>query len=722
MIGSRLLFSGYRIGFKGKPLHAGFLGQDVLLVHDEAHLEPAFQKLIEEIESEQRERERVEELPWRKLLVMALTATARSEDANKNNTFELTDSERNPPPEIPDPPSAPLHVAWRRLKAGKTIHFVTVDDEEKIAEVISHLALSNKFKGSNKAILIFVQNVKNVEKIVVKLENERVRQLTGTMRGLERDELPKDTIFARFLPPSNRPQGVTPAEGTVYLVCTSAGEVGVNISADHLICDLTTFESMAQRFGRVNRFGDCTDTEIHVVYPKDFDTEDPYEQRRKKTLDLLKRLNGDASPAALSRLDPKARQAAFAPTPTMLPVTDILFDSWALTTVREKLPGRPPVEPYLHGIAEWQPPETYVGWREEVGLITGELLERYKPQDLLEDYPLKPHELLRDISSRVFDRLKKLKAGAEAPVWLTSDDGSVQVTTLERLIEAGKEELYYRTVLLPPKAGGLENGMLVSDSEHANDVADQWRDDQGHPWRIRVWDDDPMPDGMRLIRTINVRPEADEFEEEGEAPGRRLWHWYERPGRADTEGSQSAQKPVLWQVHTDDVVRNATAIAKKLLPEDLRQAVILAARWHDFGKRRKLWQRDIGNPQPENRLAKSGGRMRPRDLSPFRHEFGSLLDVESEPEFLHLSNDMKDLVLHLIAAHHGRGRPHFPQEEVFDPEPKGRDAAAIAAEVPRRFARMQRKYGRWGLAYLESLLRAADYAASANPSAFVEDV
>ena len=38
MIGSRLLFSGYGVGFKAKPLHAGFLGQDVLLVHDEAHL------------------------------------------------------------------------------------------------------------------------------------------------------------------------------------------------------------------------------------------------------------------------------------------------------------------------------------------------------------------------------------------------------------------------------------------------------------------------------------------------------------------------------------------------------------------------------------------------------------------------------------------------------------------------------------------------------------
>ncbi len=44
------------------------------------------------------------------------------------------------------------------------------------------------------------------------------------------------------------------------------------------------------------------------------------------------------------------------------------------------------------------------------------------------------------------------------------------------------------------------------------------------------------------------------------------------------------------------------------------------------------------------------------------------------------------------------------------------DVALIASEVPRRFARLQRKYGRWGLAYLESLLRAADYAASAAPS------
>src|SRR5205823_11491958 len=100
---------------------------------------------------------------------------------------------------------------------------------------------------------------------------------------------------------------------------------------------------------------------------------------------------------------------------------------------------------------------------------------------------------------------------------------------------------------------------------------------------------------------------------------------------------------------------------------------------------------------------------------------GSLLDVEDASEFRQLDDELKDVVRHVIAVHHGRGRPHFPTNEAFDPEPKGHNADEIAAEVPRRFARLQRKYGRWGLAYLESLLRAADWAASAKPSEFVED-
>ena len=94
------------------------------------------------------------------------------------------------------------------------------------------------------------------------------------------------------------------------------------------------------------------------------------------------------------------------------------------------------------------------------------------------------------------------------------------------------------------------------------------------------------------------------------------------------------------------------------------------------------------------------------------------MDIAGQKAFTDLRFEQQDLVLHIIATHHGRGRPHFPADEAFDPEPNGRDANAVARVVPRRFARLQRKYGRWGLAYLESLLRAADYAASASPSKF----
>ena len=96
---------------------------------------------------------------------------------------------------------------------------------------------------------------------------ERVGILTGTMRGKERDELIKTPVFQRFLPPSDSSPAEEPTvEGTVYLVCTSAGEVGINMSGDHLVCDLSTFDSMTQRFGRVNRFGKRTETEIDVVH------------------------------------------------------------------------------------------------------------------------------------------------------------------------------------------------------------------------------------------------------------------------------------------------------------------------------------------------------------------------------------------------------------------------------------------------------------------------
>ncbi len=580
MIGSRLLFSGYGCGFKTRPLYAGFLGQDSLIVHDEAHLEPAFQRLLKEVVDEQKRSN-----DFHPIKVMELTATSR----DSCEVFELTDDDR-------------IHPEVRkRIDAKKNLYLHETRKASKPAEAISEKALDLGKKHSGATILVFVSSVEDVDKVTKKLPKDSWEQLTGTLRGLERDRLVQKPIFQSFLPGSDP---VEPAKGSVYLVCTSAGEVGVNISADHLVCDLTPFESMAQRFGRVNRFGDREDTEIHVCHPEAFQGKDPLCNVRQLTLGLLQKLKGDASPANLGALDQNERQAAFTPPPIFLPTSDILFDAWSLTTIRDRLPGRPHVEPYLHGIADWQPAETYVAWRQEVDEIGGELLEKFPPEDLLEDYPLKPHELLRDRSKRVAEHLAELaKRCPESPAWILEDSGRIQVLALKDLgTKAAESLISHATVLLPPFVGGLTEGRLDGSSDQADDVADELFDGEGLHRRVRLWDDKRLPGKMRLIRTIDTRPDVGEHFE-----GRRFWRWYELSASAETEGSKASRQPVAWQVHTDDVVSRVERIVEPLLPDALKRVFRIAAECHDLGKRRKIFQTVIGNRDfPALVLAKSG--------------------------------------------------------------------------------------------------------------------
>jgi CRISPR-associated endonuclease/helicase Cas3 len=773
MIGSRLLFSGYGVGFKTKPLHAGFLGQDVLLVHDEAHLEPAFQKLILAIEKEQREGERSEDMPWPKLRVMELTATSRGNglEGQSETPFELTSDEKNPPKVIPDRPTEPIHHVWRRITAKKGIKFHLAKRAD-VAKRIGVIARDRKASGS--AVLVFVRTIADVLTVQRVLSDKKegvpiaqIQVLTGTLRGRERDQMTtEDRVFARFL---HEPKAI-PNEGTVYLICTSAGEVGVDMSADHMVCDLATLDSMTQRLGRVNRRGAAA-AEVDVVYETDPDPKPKsptFEKARWNTKAILERLpkcpwagtenRYEASPLELLNLQitDDERSAAFAPRPRILPVTDILFDAWALTTispplVRTPLPGRPSVEPYLHGISDWQPPDTHVAWREEVEVICGGLLEIYNPEDLLDDYPLKPHELLRDRSDRVFEELKKIAVEhPEAPVWVVDTRGQVEVKeTLKTLTNRDSDVINYKTILLPPFVGGLnKSGMLdggqvlkaTSDEEEVEqsheqqtgiqyDVADEWYEttQPAKRRRVRVWN--AFQDGMTLEREIRVDNADDE---DGEPPS--FWRWFVRRPDAVNERSRIAYP---LEPHLNEVKHAAEHIVERLdkrLPGNIGIAVILAAFCHDLGKHRKRWQRSLGNDcYPDEVYAKSGqlqGRepLRPRDFlrDHYRHEFGSILDLLDEShschgEFKDLSSDMQELVLHLIASHHGRARPHFPMDEAFDSKPRGSSAAALAVKTPRRFARLQRQYGRWGLAYLESLVRAADYAASANPGLWIDE-
>jgi CRISPR-associated endonuclease/helicase Cas3 len=688
MIGSRLLFSGYGRGYKSRPLHAGFIGQDSLLVHDEAHLEPAFQKLIEAVKAEQ---DRCRE--YHIFHVMALTATPRT---GVGETFRLTEADLK------------NEEIGRRVKARKGLVTYAVDGEKKIAERVLQRALA--YKDSGQAILVFLKKVEDVQDVVGKLEKNglNVLPLTGTIRGYERDRLTDPDgswapCFGRFA----RDMAVEPLTGTVYLICTAAGEVGINISADHLISDLTPFDSMAQRLGRVNRFG-SGDAKVEVVYATTGNDE-----ARERTLVLIEKLperaDGlrDCSPSALDALPAEERQAAFSPQPQILPVSDILFDAWAFTSVRKTMPGRPPVAAWLHGIEEEGQRYTYVAWREEVDVFTDALREEYDIGELLDDYPLKVHELLRDTESRVSKQLKRIAdRQPETKAWLVDPASDVRSWNLRQLLEA--RSLDDCTVVLPPSAGGLSNsGMLDGGAKHEDnleyDVADEWKDELDQSRRQRVWNS--VVPGMRLVREVAIAGSDDEAEVQ-------CWRWYVRSRSADDDGSWNAVSQQELNTHLDSAHEFARDLVVRLaLQEPEATAIVCAAMWHDLGKRRRIWQQSIGNFNPELVLAKAPDRG-PRVRTNYRHELGSAMDVSDLAEFQALPMEAKDLVLHTIAAHHGRARPHFDREELFDPEHGSERALAMGSETVRRFARLQRRYGRWGLAYLESLVRAADALAS----------
>lgn len=741
MIGSRLLFSGYGVGFKGRPLHAGFLGQDVLLVHDEAHLEPAFQVLLEMITKEQNQSKE-----FQKFRVMELSATSRG----RKDAFTLTAEDYA------------NETVKNRIGATKNIRLHETVDERNLADDIAELAI--RLNGSRRRILVFIRSVDDVMNVRTKLseQNFAVETLTGTIRGLERDGLADNSCtFMRFLPENNRNPDITPTPGTVFLVCTSAGEVGVNISADHLVCDLTTFESMAQRLGRVNRFGEFSDTTIDIVYPKEFDPADDYDSSRKRTLDLLIELNGDGSPQALGRLDAERRLAAFAPIPTILPTTDILFDTWALSTIHGQLPGRPSVEPYLHGVETLEVAETQFAWREEVSLLSAKIgIDDI--EELLDQSRLKPHELLRVATygkGRAYDQLQKIADRTKAdalPVWIVEPDGSLITDKYISDLVAKRGADYViplasRTVILPPKAGGLAANGTLDGSEvfvqsrqyDVAGIATAWPllrfkvsiDSHGISWLEPISQIANLPEGFRVelqsaanrcvelnsaLRQIKMPPVRSKFSlqlqpldgiDGGKSSGDEEYHIFQTTQtRMETRGAPTW--PAL-SIHLDGVRCYATAICRNLkLDDKLSRAIELSGAWHDLGKARPVWQRGAGNETGNMPIAKTIHGRSPENLNRYRHELGSLIDIcgcaEFANEFYALTEHQQDVVLHLIAAHHGRGRPHFPDVEAHDIARPSGVVESVVQNVPRRFARLQRAYGRWGLAYLESILRAAD--------------
>ena len=454
MIGSKLLFSGYGDGRYKRTHHAGLIGQDTLLVHDEAHLTPAFSDLLGSVE-----RMQTADCESRPIRIMELSATQRGD--GESDIYLGDEDELDA-------------VVRTRLDAKKQLHLHSSARGKQVQQLVG---LVHDHDDSQAKVLVYVRTPGDAQKIANALEKklgkaspDRVALLTGTIRGRERDRLvDDDPVYAQMLDPDARP------DRTVYLVSTSAGEVGIDIDADHMVCDLTTLDSMIQRLGRVNRRGgEGRKARVDVVWTeKDEKTGNgDFAQSITKTLDILRHWEEeaggaiDASPRNMRRLiqelSSEDRTEAFSPKPSTPSATDILFDAWALTSIND-MPGRPDVAPYLHGQAS-DPPETYIAWRGEVSLFSKHDVDETSIRHWFASCRIRAEERLPERTDRVKSFLRNLlkelgRNGGQVPnAVLLNRLGNAQISPLPAIIE---DAIEYKTIVLPVEAGGLEqNGTL----------------------------------------------------------------------------------------------------------------------------------------------------------------------------------------------------------------------------------------------------------------------
>ena len=781
MIGSRILFSGYGVSRKMRPNAAGLLGCDSLVILDEAHLSHPFERLLAAIEGQGRiggTREAGSSIEERAdaaagpgapppFHVLPLSATHRT--LEKGAPFQLDEEDRSDP------------TVDRRLSAHKTLRVTDLVKGTNLEDALADAAWSLYSEETDSAhdpvrLLVYCNSRDVAEKVAGKLKAKLKEEtshaetilFTGARRVRERQKAATEL----------QKSGLVGADGTaptspVILVATSAGEVGVDLDADHMVCDLVPWERMVQRLGRVNRRGTKA-ARVHVIDGGGKPDESTSTRLRsvRQLVSMLPQVNGgghQAGPGALADLsrlpdwDGRLEEAS-TPAPLYPALTRRVVEAWTLTSLAEHT-GRPVVGPWLRGWVD-DDPQTSVAWRRflplrfQGGVPEGNVRQS-EVETFFEEAPLLAGELLETETWRVADWLKKRVRKVLRSIAKTQANAGPESSTAESesevpengvhppplgensivaqlLDNAGKFEkglslkriaedparlinqyLAGRRLVVDARLGGIQgDGLLDATCDTLPTTADDRVDTNANDnWGSRTV-------RVRLVSDASRGNESTEestwrevlalpyqVSEQGEE---NTWLVVEKPVKgATSEHSRAvASRPQELGAHQSMVVAEVARIADGLnLDRDDRAMLIAAAAFHDAGKDTARWQRAF-NALPEGGpYAKTSGPLNLGILNGYRHEFQSVLIADDEGlNGIDRASSRYDLALHLIAAHHGNARPAIGIEGCDKLPPTA--AARRAREMAERFARLQRKLGPWGLAWWESLLRAADRRAS----------
>ena len=746
MYGSRALFRGYGSTKAARPRETALLAMDTVMVLDEAHMNRQLLHTTQRI-AELQKREVNLGVPT--LQVVETTATPSTEDSD--STTLGVDIEA-----LDKPNDKELH---KRVYSHKELMLHPIDKwdgkpgnaatvKAAVDAIKDFLAHREVGKGSEVAhtvgcIVNHVRTAISIKEALAKdLAEDEVQLLVGRMRPSDLEKL------------QNKHRELFTTEGdksVKVVVATQTLEVGIDVDFADLVTELAPASSLAQRFGRVNRLGRRKDSKVVVIEPASGDLvkkdAPPY-----KAVDLsnayawLEALNGTENPSV--------NPAAMVKNPPVQSSPERLLyqrpewpDLLEFSRTDENPYDEPDLDLWLHDSLDAETAMGGVIVRDNLPSNTSAAMEILKtsyfaPSDR-ETFPanLKILQEILDYQDEHGVKPRKfLYRQGEISLWqdadhgdennqslapgdvLILDTGSIPFTNqgiavTQRELPSKKEEL---------KAVPFLNGTLYV-YEKCADREEDFREYLGlSPEEVAELLDTQSAKGEKRI--------ASELTTEAE-DGQEVIAWYAKvtDDKESVEGSDIAQElvlagPVLLDDHQNDVAERTRQLAENLgLAPEFSEALELAAKYHDEGKRDLRFQQMLGADPDADALAKSGHRSvaeayraRSRSALPrgWRHEQLSALMVAASPEKV---GEHRDLVLRIIGCSHGHGRFSFAHDAGFLLKegylPEGADYEALKEQATRLFnvgywdnlmEQTSRTYGPYATAYLEAVERAAD--------------
>lgn len=482
------------------------------------------------------------------------------------------------------------------------------------------------------------------------------------------------------------------------IVATQALEAGVDVSARTMFTELAPWPSLVQRFGRCNRYGDEEDARIHWVNLEDSDDAAlPYDPSELSVArDLLSHLGngGDAGPAACA-------DVSYAPPEVVRAVLrrrDLmdLFD-----TTPDILGNDVDVSRFVRDAEDT---DIQVFWRDLVEKPT-RAVRAPSRSELCRVSVGDAKKFLQELEKRRKKASERDAHQHRAWKW----DARVG----EWVVQPSWQLTPGQTLLLSASVGGYDTTLGWVGGIHKDSV--------------------PVVENMA----------GSELESElGADPRTEVGRW------------------VALTAHLTHVGSEARKIVEALgVEQRWRDAVVIAAEWHDLGKAHEVFQKRLAavaevaelKPPMAPPFAKSaamGTRVAVKgDRRYFRHELASAL------AWLQLRKDHPDvsLVAYLIAAHHGKvrlsirsipGETEPPKREqlfargvwqgdVLDAVelPDGSTTASVELDLQcmqlgsgswlerALDLRDSRDIGPFRLAFLEAVVRIADWNASRKEAA-----